>query len=210
MRVLFYYRGSEHFGVQALISYLESKGHEVELVYDPALGDNGYLDIPFVNNFLNKIVCNDKLVVEKVVRFSPDLVAFSAITNLYLPITRLAKKIKKVLDVPIIIGGIHPTSIPDEVIKDECYDAVCIGEGEEPLEELLLRLEEKRPYTDVKNLWVRDAAGKIHKNSKRPIIKSLDDLPTPDKSLFEKYGALTSQLNIMTTRGCPLRMYILC
>ena len=60
MRVLFYYRGSEHFGVQALISYLESKGHEVELIFDPALGDNGYLDIPFVNNFLNKIVCNDK------------------------------------------------------------------------------------------------------------------------------------------------------
>ena len=203
MKVLFYYRGSEHFGVQALIAYLESRGHETELIYDPALGDNGYLDIPVVNNFLNKIVCNDKLVVEKVVRFRPDLVAFSAITNLYLPITRLAKKIKKVLDVPIVIGGIHPTSIPEEVIKDECYDAVCIGEGEEPLEELLQRLEEKRPYTDVKNLWVRDAEGKIHKNPKRPIIKSLDTLPTADKSLFEKYGALGSQLNIMTTRGCP-------
>ena len=203
MKVLFYYRGSEHFGVQALISYLESKGHEVELIYDPALGDNGYLDIPFVNNFLNKIVCNDKLVVEKVVRFNPDLVAFSAITNLYLPITRLAKKIKKVLDIPIVIGGIHPTSIPEEVIKDECYDALCIGEGEEPLEELLQRLEKKLPYTDVKNLWVRDTSGKIHKNNKRPIITSLDTLPTPDKSLFEKYGALTSQLNIMTTRGCP-------
>jgi len=203
MRVLFYYRGSEHFGVQALISYLESKGHEIELIYDPALGDNGYLDIPFVNNFLNKIVCNDKLVIEKVVRFNPDLVAFSAITNLYLPITRLAKKIKKVLDVPIVIGGIHPTSIPEEVIKDECYDALCIGEGEEPLEELLQRLEKKLPYTDVKNLWVRDTSGKIHKNNKRPIITSLDTLPTPDKSLFEKYGALTSQLNIMTTRGCP-------
>ena len=103
MRVLFYYRGSEHFGVQAMISYLKNKGHEVELIYDPALGDNGYLDIPAVNNFLNRIVCNDKRVVEKVVRFNPDLVAFSAITNLYLPITRLAKKIKKVLDVPIVI-----------------------------------------------------------------------------------------------------------
>jgi len=203
MKVLFYYRGSEHFGVQALISYLESKGHEVELIFDPALGDNGYLDIPFVNNFLNKIVCNDKLVIEKVVRFNPDLVAFSAITNLYLPITRLAKKIKKVLDIPIVIGGIHPTSIPEEVIKDECYDALCIGEGEEPLEELLQRLEKKQSYTDVKNLWVRDASGKIHKNNKRPIISSLDTLPTADKSLFEKYGALTSQLNIMTTRGCP-------
>ena len=69
MKVLFYYRGSEHFGVQALIAYLESKGHETELIYDPALGDNGYLDIPFVNNLLNNLVCNDKLVVEKVLRF---------------------------------------------------------------------------------------------------------------------------------------------
>jgi len=25
MKVLFYYRGSEHFGVQALIAYIESK-----------------------------------------------------------------------------------------------------------------------------------------------------------------------------------------
>ena len=55
----------------------------------------------------------------------------------------------------------------------------------------------------MKNLWVRDKSGKIHKNPKRKIIKSLDDLPTGDKSLFEKYGALTTQLNIMTTRGCP-------
>ncbi len=203
MKVLFYYRGSEHFGVQALIAYLESKGHETELIYDPALGDNGYLDIPFVNNLLNNLVCNDKLVVEKVLRFKPDLIAFSAITNLYLPITRLASKIKKVLDVPIVIGGIHPTSIPEEVIKDECYDAVCIGEGEEPLAELLERIEQKRSFTDVKNLWVRDKSGAIHKNPKRKIIKSLDDLPTGDKSLFEKYGALTTQLNIMTTRGCP-------
>ena len=203
MRVLFYYRGSEHFGVQALIAYLESKGHETELIYDPALGDSGYLDIPFVNNLLNNLVCNDKLVVEKVLRFKPDLIAFSAITNLYLPITRLAWKIKKVLNIPIVIGGIHPTSIPEEVIKDECYDAVCIGEGEEPLAELLERIEQKRSFTDVKNLWVRDKSGKIHKNPKRKIIKSLDDLPTADKSLFGKYGALTTQLNIMTTRGCP-------
>ena len=55
-KVLFYYLGSEHFGVQPLIAYLESKGHETELIYDPALGDNGYLDIPVVNNFLNKIL----------------------------------------------------------------------------------------------------------------------------------------------------------
>ena len=106
MRVLFYYRGSEHFGVQSLISYLQSKGHVVELIYDPAIGDNGYLDIPIVNNWLNRVVCNDKLVVEKVVRFQPDLIAFSVITNLYMPITKLARKLKKVLDVPIFLNSL--------------------------------------------------------------------------------------------------------
>ena len=154
MRVLFYYRGAEHFGVQSLISYVQDKGHVAELIYDPALGDNGYLDIPVVNRFLNNLFINDKIVIEKAVRFQPDLIAFSAITNLYLPITRLAKKLKKVLDVPIIIGGIHPTSLPDETIKEDCYDMVCLGEGEGPLAEVLQRLEEKQPYTDIKNLWV--------------------------------------------------------
>ena len=51
MRVLFYYRGSEHIGVQSIMAYLKSKGHLVELIYEPALGDNGYIDIPFLNKF---------------------------------------------------------------------------------------------------------------------------------------------------------------
>ena len=203
MRVLFYYRGSEHFGVQSIISYVKNKGHTVELIYDPALGDNGYLDFPAANNLLNKLFCNDKLIIEKAKRFQPDLIAFSAITNLYLPITKLARKFKKVLDVPIIIGGIHPTSLPEYVIKEDCYDMVCIGEGEEPLAEVLQRLEEKQSYTDVKNLWVKDDSGKVHKNPKRPIIKSLDSIPFGDKTLFDNYGALTSRIMLMTTRGCP-------
>ena len=57
MRVLFYYRGSEHIGVQSIMAYLKSKGHLVELIYEPALGDNGYIDIPF----LNKFFYNEKL-----------------------------------------------------------------------------------------------------------------------------------------------------
>ena len=51
MRVLFYYRGSEHIGLESIMSYVQSKGHLVELIYEPALGDNGYIDIPWLNNF---------------------------------------------------------------------------------------------------------------------------------------------------------------
>jgi radical SAM superfamily enzyme YgiQ (UPF0313 family) len=179
---------------------LKSKGHLVELIYEPALGDNGYIDIPF----LNKFFYNEKLIVDKAVRFRPDLIAFSIITNLYIPIKNLAKKFKQVLpDVPIICGGIHPTSLPEETIKQDCFDMLCLGEGEGAMEDLLQRMREKRSYNDVKNLWVKDASGHIHKNDKRPLIRPLESLPAPDKTLFAKYGALTSRIMIMTTRGCP-------
>ena len=200
MRVLFYYRGSEHIGLESIMAYVQSKGHLVELIYEPALGDNGYIDIPWLNNFFY----NDELVVNKALRFKPDLICFSAITNLYMPIKNLARKFKEVMpDIPIIVGGIHPTSLPEETISEECFDMICLGEGEGALEDLLQRMREKRSYNDIKNLWVKDSSGHIHKNVKRPIIKPLESLPNPDKSFFARYGALTSRIMIMTTRGCP-------
>ena len=200
MRVLFYYRGSEHIGVESIMAYLKSKGHLVELIFEPALGDNGFIDIPW----LNKFFYNDKLVIDKAVRFKPDLICFSAITNLYMPIKNLARQFKKLMPhVPIICGGIHPTSLPEETIKEDCFDMICLGEGEGAMEDLLQRMREGKSYNDVKNLWVKDATGHIHKNEKRPVIRPLESLPNPDKSFFAKYGALTSRIMIMTTRGCP-------
>jgi len=200
MRVLFYYRGSEHIGLESIMSYVKSKGHLVELIYEPALGDNGFIDIPWLNNFFY----NDELVINKALRFKPDLICFSAITNLYMPIKKLARQFKKLMPkVPIICGGIHPTSLPDETIKEDCFDMICLGEGEGAMEDLLQRMREKKPYNDIKNLWVKDDTGHIHKNEKRPVIRPLESLPNPDKSFFAKYGALTSRIMIMTTRGCP-------
>ena len=65
---------------------------------------------------------------------------------------------------------------------------ICLGEGEGAMEDLLQRMREKRPYTDVQNLWVKDASGFVHKNKKRPVIRPLESLPKPDKSLFAKYA----------------------
>ena len=200
MRVLFYYRGSEHIGVESIIAYLKSKGHLVELIFEPAIGENGFIDIPLID----KIFYNDEMILNKAIRFKPDLIAFSTITNLYMPVKKLAKKFKEVMPkVPIIVGGIHATSLPERTIAEKNFDMICLGEGEHAMEELLQRMREKKSYNDVKNLWVKDETGFVHKNVKRPVIKPLESLPNPDKSLFAKYGALNSTVMIMTTRGCP-------
>ena len=140
------------------------------------------------------------MILNKAIRFKPDLIAFSTITNLYMPVKKLAKKFKEVMpQVPIIVGGIHATSLPERTIAEKNFDMICLGEGEHAMEELLQRMREKKSYTDVKNLWVKDEAGFVHKNDKRPVIKPLESLPYPDKSLFAKYGALNSTVMIMTT-----------
>lgn len=200
MKVLFYYNGGEHIGVEYLSAHLKSKGHTVDLVFDPGLGHNLFLNLPFLNKF-----CGEDLILKKVKRFNPDIIAFSCITNHYSVIKKIAGQLKAMLDVPIIIGGIHPTSIPEEVIKEDCFDIVCIGEGEEAFAELLEKMEKNESILKIKNLWVKDRNKKVHKNGLRPLIKDLDILPFHDKSIFHKYGVITCRIMVMTGRGCPFQ-----
>lgn len=198
MKVLFYYNDTEHIGIECLSSYLKTRGHEVDLVFDPCLGNNFFLNLPVLNKF-----CNDELIVKRAKSFNPDIIAFSCVTNMYPVIKRVAKKFKAALDVPIIIGGVHPTSIPEEVIREDCFDILCIGEGEDAFAELLERIEKNQSILKIKNLWVKDKDGRVYKNELRPLIKDLDDLPFADKSLFYKYGLIGSRIMVMTGRGCP-------
>ena len=46
MRVLFYYRGSEQLGVEALSALLKREGHEVGLLYDPGADNVFYFELP--------------------------------------------------------------------------------------------------------------------------------------------------------------------
>lgn len=200
MRVLFYYNGGEHLGVEELSAYLKSKGHSVDLIFDPGLGDNFFLNLPLLNK-----LCSEKLMLKKAKRFNPDIIAFSCITNHYQIVKNLARKLKAMLKVPIIIGGIHPTSLPEYVINENCFDIVCIGEGEEAFAELLEKMESGKSILKIKNLWVKNRNNKIHRNGLRPLIKDLDKLPFTDKSIFYKYGIIGSRIMIMTGRGCPFQ-----
>ena len=202
MKVLFYYNGGEHLGVEALSAYLKSKGHTVDLIFDPGYENNFFFRFPYLNN-----ACTDEMLIRKAVSFSPDIVAFSCVTNLFPVIKNMAGKLKQELRVPTIIGGIHPTTLPEEVIKEDCFDFLCIGEGEEAFAELLERMENNEDLTSIRNIWLRDENGVVHRNPLRPPIRDLDTLPFPDKPLFGRYGMgmLNSRTKIMTSRGCPFQ-----
>lgn len=135
----------------------------------------------------------------------PDIVAISTYSGVFRYVVDIAKCIKKEFDVPIILGGPHPTVAPEETIAIEQIDMLCVGEGEEAFCELLTKIEGKEDISNIKNIWLKKE-GEIFRNEVRELKENLDELPFPDRELFdfERYlKARNGMVDVITGRGCP-------
>ncbi len=94
--------------------------------------------------------------------------------------TQVAFNLSKYLSVecpsiPIVFGGIHPTVDPMSCI-DHC-DALCIGEGELTILEIVDLISKGENYLTAKNLMYKTDTGIIQNNALYPLIENLDSLP---------------------------------
>ena len=110
--------------------------------------------------------------------YGPDLIAFSVVSDNFPWAVRLSEKIKKVFDVPIVFGGVHPTSVPEYVLKYSKADYVIMGEGEDAIVDLADNLAHSSICRTIPNVWAKDG-DEIVKNDVRPLIEDLDSLPFP-------------------------------
>ncbi|MDI6903480.1 MAG: radical SAM protein [Methanocellales archaeon] len=113
-------------------------------------------------------------------------------------------------DVPILVGGLHVSSLPNEALQKSHADVVVIGEGEATLCELL-SLPDFSPSTlkKVKGVAFRQD-DKTVMTEPRPFIQDLDTLPSPDRTLLDihsypgiPYVRRKPETNMMASRGCP-------
>ena len=85
---------------------------------------------------------------------------------------------KKAPHIKTILGGLHPSALPERTLREEKVDFVCQGESFYTILQLLEVLkagEDKRDY-EIKGLWyIKD--DKIISNPMSPLIKNLDELP---------------------------------
>ena len=202
MKITFVQGPSENLAIEYFSSILIKEGHEVSLIIDHQLFDS----INLKNNFLKNLFDIKDILVDQVIKSKPDLVGFSIFTSEYQWALDFASRIKKRNpQIPIIFGGIHPTSVPEIVINEKNIDIVCVGEGEQALLELAKSLDqERKKHYYIPNLWFKKD-GQIIKNDLRPLLKNLDDLPFPYKDIFYVKAPpfLRSYYLIMATRGCP-------
>ena len=197
LKVLFVCNEDVRLGVEYLSAYLKRSGHETELVFDPNL----FSQTRLLSNVFSIRAYN----IDRIKRINPGLIAFSVSTADYQWALSMADSIKAEVNVPIIFGGIHPTLVPDVVIKNKSVDMVCVGDGEEALLELVNLLEKGEISYNVKNIWFKND-GVIVKNDMRQLM-DLDNLPFPDRELFyrefPKSSPIRKYSSFMMSRGCP-------
>jgi len=170
-----------HFGITYISAVLKRRG---------------YLTDVFVEGL-------HKDIVEDVCRARPDIVGFTCITGDHQWVGKKAAEIKRYLDVPIIVGGPHPTYFPD-MIETENIDIIARGESENVVLELMARLQNKEEISNIAGLWVKKN-GRIYKNPVALLIGDLDALPFPDRNIYSKYDFLDKEeeFQICSSRGCP-------
>lgn len=135
----------------------------------------------------------------------PDIIGITCTTSTYPAAILLAQLIKEINDIPIVFGGVHPTVMPEECLKNPYIDFIVRNEGEETFPELLSNIENKKSLYNIAGIGFKNDKSII--TPSRNFIKDLDTLPFPAYHLFkEKYifpnSLYSSVLPLITARGC--------
>jgi len=183
------------FGISYISSLLKRHGHRTQLaVLSRMLGEK------------SRHVLDDCLE-----GFRPAMVCFTSVTSEYRFIAKTAGYIKKRYpDLYLLGGGSHISLNPEKVITDD-FDALCIGEGEQPTLELVTQLEEKVSPSGIFNLWIKKDAV-IEKNPTRPFLQDINSLPFPDREMWQRWISeeAGSRYPVLLGRGCPFQCTYCC
>ncbi|RLG83180.1 MAG: B12-binding domain-containing radical SAM protein [Thermoprotei archaeon] len=181
-------------GLAYIASVLEEAGHKVGIIDTPTLE------------------IDQKTWLSEVRSWNPDVVGVSIITPTAPRGYRAIRELKRLEpDIPIIVGGPHPTFMYEEAL-DSGADVVVLGEGEYTMRELVEVIERHglnhKRLRDVRGVAFRDRDGRIVVTPPRPPIENLDKLPFPARHLlpmdrYTLFGKPIKVAHVMASRGCP-------
>jgi anaerobic magnesium-protoporphyrin IX monomethyl ester cyclase len=165
----------EPLGIMYVASSIKNAGHDI--------------DLALTSEDLEK----------KVEDYNPDFIGYSIMTGDQDFYDNLNKKLKANHIFFSIAGGPHPTFFP-EMLKKSSFDAICRGEGENVVRQLLESPESK----EVSNCWFK-SGGKIIENLMQPLMEDLDKIAFPNREVVFKYSNIQEGpiKHFIASRGCP-------
>jgi len=138
--------------------------------------------------------------------FNPDIIGVTATSSDF----QLGLKLLEVIEkTPVVMGGVHATIAPEDIIHNKNVDYIFRGEAEEIIVNLFKDIIEKKDLTKYSGLWWKNGKD-IKINPGCPVIKDLDKVPSPDWSLFDERhfrrpfkGKVYRLGTYENARGCP-------
>jgi anaerobic magnesium-protoporphyrin IX monomethyl ester cyclase len=121
---------------------------------------------------------------------------------------RTAHVVKACLpEAKIVLGGHHPSAMPESVMASAAVDFVIRGEGEVAMPLLARALSDGSRYAGIAGLVSRNNDGTIRVN---PVarMQNLDDYPLPATPLIkQKFYRRQSgaSMVVVASRGCPMK-----
>jgi len=200
-------------GLKLLHELLISRGHDSHLLYTIRYDENNHPALDALKAFIEKL--------------HPRLIGISLTVTEANPAASLTRRIKEWFpDVPVLWGGVHPTTCPEKCVN--IADYVCVGEGEQTLLDVAQAIDEGRDLRHINNIGWSDN-GQLVLNPLYPLIDDLDAFPyahqVPRNSHIQVHGPVENLMvkhlrkhkvfrgslyRTITSRGCPHRCSYCC
>lgn len=143
--------------------------------------------------------------IQDMARHKPDMVGISVASPLAVRAAEISSKALE-LGARVVIGGPHPSALPQQSLEETGAHVAVLREGEETLVELA----EGKPLADIDGVIYREGDDFVQ-SSLRPLNMDLDTIPVPDMSLLEWSKYRNDQefgfpgrgvIRVISSRGC--------
>lgn len=116
-------------GLMAIGTYLKKLGHEVR-IFNRSIHTDSLSEL-----------CRD---------FGPDIVGITIISTRMVEDAIKVSRFFKTEGIPVVWGGIFPSTMPGVILKENYVDFISIGEGEKTWAELLYAIEKGLDLSEIK------------------------------------------------------------
>ena len=149
-------------------------------------------------------------ITERIISYDPAVLGVSCVTPVANIVHEILKRVKAIKpSITTVLGGPHPSILPEEELSNENADFIVRGEGEFIFLSLLRELAGGRAFAGIDGLSYKENGRIIH-NKPAGNIDNLDLLPQPAYHLLPmhlyssppQWSLATPSFQMIASRGC--------
>lgn len=180
----------------------------LSLLYVAGILQNAGAEVLFIDSHAEEIGLDE--TVKRLQEFGPDFVGYTLTTYLFFQSMDWIRAIKELVNVPVLVGGVHLSIYARETLAYKEIDYAVTGEAENALPELLGALSAKQDLSTVRGIAFKHPDGRVIVTP-RAKDTDVDAAPFPARNLIDNslyYSFISKYKNFsvfITSRGCPYK-----